>query len=326
MQSFEGTLLPGTGAVGRISIRFFYTGTYFYNHAEPHRRQPTLVTFPRFITHTATFFNLSGTRQFQTDKPQTWFREWLLKNFPTAGLWKRRGDSDGESDKDDDPWLKARVVDPADLKRFSKIAQPSLKEAESEPEDTEYFFEFIHYDYPTIVARIEAHSEFFTLTLFAPPGVKERGPRSLMPPEKGETFDVARIFEDYGPWLVPPEDGPKNNNPFHALYDSLMRTFPERTFAHFKGVVVGPDAFRPPGPAFPRPSDRGAIDPSVAAATAIFLREQKELFLTKSEEGNGTRTGLFAASDEDVKGVLLPARASDMHLRLRCTEKRRIQG
>jgi len=251
---------------------------YFYNHAEPHRRRPTLVTFPHFITHTATFF--SGAKE-----PQTAFRKWL-KMFE-VDAWQRRPVRYHQGKVV--PWA---VV----LNLFSQIAQPSFGEEKrrrrrlfSAPaglqaptpsaQDVEFFIELIHRKYPEIVARIEAHSEFFTLTLFKPLSGK---------------FNLATVYEEYGPQLVP-EGKPDCSNPFHALYAGLVKRFPGSTFAHFKGVVVGPKAFHPEkpypaAPAFPRPGDSGPMDPDVAASTAMFLRGQKEAF----------KKGLFAASDEDV--------------------------
>ena len=152
-----------------------------------------------------------------------------------------------------------------------------------------FSLEFIYRDYPKIVARIEAHLEFFTLTLFKP-----------LP----DPFDVATVYEEYEPRFVP-RDKPHLNNPFQALYTRLLKRFPRRTFVYFKGIVVDPKALRPisstpsaklwrrgsdPAPAFPRPGASGPIDPDTAASTAMFLRSQKEAF----------RKGLFAGSDEDV--------------------------
>ena len=256
----------------------FLHSDYFYNHAEPHRRRPTLVTFPRFITHTATYFG--------DKEPQARFKEWLMMFERDA--WRRRHIADSPGNPV--PWEKSEPVETDVWVRFSEIAQPSFDEEERlekkrrkvqapSPHDVEFAIELLHRDYAKIVARIEAHSEFFTLTLFKP----------LLDP-----FDVATVYEDYSPQFVP-QGKPDCSNPFHALYAGLVKRFPQSTFASFKGVVVGPKAFRsaapyPVAPKFPSPGDDAPIGRKLATATAMFLRGQKDAL----------KKGLFAANDKDV--------------------------
>lgn len=264
MQSGAERAPKGVEPERKTFKRKFLHPDYFYNHAEPHRRRPTLVTFPCFITHTATFFG-------KAKKPRAAFREWL--RMFEGDAWRR-----GSGTESADDWAKV-------LNRFSLIAQPSIDEEEqrqvatrSAPaHDVEFFIEVVPRNFPEIVARIEAHLEFFTLTLFKP-----------LPAE----FDVKTIYKDYYPQFVP-DPRPNCKIPFHALYASLVKHFPESTFANFKGVVVDPKVFNlwgGPAPAFPRPGDSAPLSSDKAADTAIFLRKQKDAFAE----------GLFAASDEDV--------------------------
>jgi len=251
----------------------FLHSDYFYNHAEPHRRRPTLVEFPCFITHTATFFG--------DKEPQSSFKEWL--QMFGRDPWRRRHVDDSPGNRV--PWQACKAVDATFLDSFSRIAQPSreeekgLQEKSAHDDDVEFVLELVHRDFADVVARIEAHSEFFTLTLF----------RLLR-----DQFDVATAYEDYSSQLVRGKE-PDSQNPFHPLYVSLETAFGKNTFAHFKGVVVGPQAFHssapyPAAPEFPLPGDNAPIGQHVATSTAMFLRGQKNAF----------KKGLFSASDKDV--------------------------
>jgi hypothetical protein len=236
--------------------------------------------FPRFITHTATLFG--------DQEPQARFLEWLL-NFDQSD-WRRRHVADSPGNPM--PWEKGDALDAKLLEPFSRIAQLSLEEQKrlqekglnvqlpsAHDDDVQFALEVVHRDRTEIIARIEAHSEFFTVTLFKP----------LLEP-----FKVATVYEDYGEDLVPGET-PNLKNPFHKLYDSLVAKFPHGTFAHFKGVVVGPKAFQPVdsypvAPKFPPPGENATIGRDLAMHTAMFLRGQKEAF----------KQGLFKGSDKDV--------------------------
>jgi hypothetical protein len=268
------------GGVGWSFKRELLHEDYFYNHAEPHRRRPTLVTFPCFVTHTATLYG--------DNRPQSKFKGWLM--MFAESTWRRRHVADSPANPV--PWQACDAVETKMLDRFSRIAQPSLDEekqiqkelvtkpiASTHDDDVEFALELVHRDHAEIVARIEAHSEFFTLTLF----------QVLSGP-----FDIATVYDEYGSALVP-GDRPDPENPFHKLYLCLLTEFAKKSFAHFKGVVVGPKAFHsaanyPVAPTFPPPGECAPIPCEVATSTAMFLRGQKDMF----------KKGLFAASDKDV--------------------------
>lgn len=166
------------------------------------------------------------------------------------------------------------------LARVLQTQDERPKEEENRDADAPFYMEFTYYgplrgqsvrDGETIVARVEAHLEYFTLTLFRP-----------LP----DSANIAKIYDES--YFVP-ADKLDLRNPFHRLYNDLADRFPRSTFANFKGVIVGPDAFPGTKPVFPPPDGSGSTR-KAAAQTAIFLREQKDLL----------KEGVFEARGDDV--------------------------
>ncbi|MEZ5961582.1 MAG: DUF3422 family protein [Hyphomonadaceae bacterium] len=235
---------------------------YFYTHSEPHRRRPTVVHFPQLITHTATYYAPN-----ETQFPRQAFENWLTNTFLTEqpGQWLMR-DPNGAGP--------GSPLDDALIKRFSQIAQRSTAEedqdrtvggAKSPPDfDVEFFLELEHVKLPGIVLRLEAHREYFCITLFRPLEANECSLSSCF-----------NLCDE----LAPQPGKLNSHNPLHKVYKAVADTFANATFANFQGVVLGSSSFED-GPFFPPYRGREPTDVELAK-TVQFLKRCKEDF------GNG---------------------------------------
>lgn len=237
---------------------------YFYIHSEPHRRRPTVVRFPQLVTHTATYYS-TNEKQF----PRRAFRNWLLNTFKPEHLGKAS------------PWVLRTTSNPTpDAKfdedfigRFSQVAQQSVAEEDenaSKPGkdnhdashfDVEFFIELQHAEHPQIVLRLEAHREYFCITLF----------RALAPDE----LSLRTCFDLCAELTPKPKHAELDaNNPFHMVYKSIAVTFKNATFANFQGIVLGKSCLEaaPETPFFPK---YGAAIPDETglAQTVRFLKQ-----------------------------------------------------
>lgn len=233
---------------------------YFYNHSEPHRRRPTVVQFPQIVTHTATYY-ANNERQF----PRRTFRDWLKNIFlgdaPSPWILRTQDGSTAE--------LSVNLVE-----RFSQVAQRSIAEEDaghdaasidlSFQSDVEFFIELQHSQRPDIVLRLEAHREYFCVTLF----------RTLKPSEASLSacFDLCAE-------LAPPLTKLDPRNPFHRVYKSIADTFGNATFANFQGVVLGRSNVAEP-PFFPTYGGATPSDEDLAKTVNFLTR-------CRNDFGNG---------------------------------------
>lgn len=219
---------------------------YFYNNSEAHRRRPTLVLFPQLVVHTATFYETPAEGEAQRGKKEqdgaAKFLAWLTEQF--SADWRRRppieqrqadgqrlpSDKDAESDERTpyEKWAAGIPFKPDFLRRFANAHENerTLRKKQPADDDVEFIFEARHRAAPEIVVRVEAHSEFFSITFFSPIATPET-------PLK-DTFDAAaaRFFPKDS--LQPAE----SDTPHQVLLRSVAKHFEQSTFAHFTGVVT----------------------------------------------------------------------------------------
>ncbi len=260
---------------------------YFYTHSEPHRQRPTIVKFPQFIVHTATFYAagvqptgnyLDGLRKrllggAHADAGAA-FEQWLTQ-FNDSEIWRRRTWTDSETDTatPEERWSKA---DPFDkhgfLEPFARICRPVQSETQGGDEEVEFFFEAVHRRAPDVVVRVEAHREYFCVGLFSPLQNEADG-------------GLRNYFQDMA--ALTPDDWQSQGH-FHPLFHSLARLFPNGTFANFRGVVCD-ERCMPPAPAGLRPSFApydATSDAPEPRNTERYLRSvRKELAASVFEAG-----------------------------------------
>jgi hypothetical protein len=258
----------------------FLHDDYFYAHSEPHRRRPTICSFPRLIVHTATYYQTSSSPRrrgwFAKKKPDplSQFRVWLgaFEQPP----WLRCLD-DGERER----------FEPAFLDRFSRAyemdergAGPALSTGRA---DFEFMFEAsCDHNGDDIIVRVERHAEYFTLTIFAP---LDQSKCSLI-----DYYGDAQAFVPSGIVAQEPKD------PFHALFWRMANLFPRCTFANFRGIVAHAGCLPPAeNGAKPRFGDFDRINNShqvdEARETEFYLRAQKDR-LAKSVFFSGDRDAI----------------------------------
>lgn len=253
---------------------------YFYIHSEPHRRRPTVVRFPQLVTHTATYYS-TNEKQF----PRRAFRNWLRNTF----LQKEIGAAHSWSVRSLSGAIDGNQISEEFFERFAQLAQQSVREEDSDvslpnnsarkgsPVDVEFFVELQHTHHPEIVLRLEAHREYFCITLFRPLAPQERSLSTC--------FDLCAE-------LVPSlKSGElKLDNPFHVVYRNIAETFPHATFANIEGVILGKSSFDDwdEKPFFPT---YGGSKPNEVqlAETVRFLKKCKD----------GFSAGVLAANRRD---------------------------
>jgi hypothetical protein len=269
----------------------FLIPEYFDVYSEPHRMRPTMVRFPQFILHVATFYENDGVYKLRTGK-QSPFRTWL-KCFETNG------------------WMRLRLGEPLPidsdaLDRFAGSGSGAAK-----GEESERVFEFVHPSQPDILARVEAHGEYFSLTLFCPIEIEAplgqgvlRVAASIagarlesswtLPSGSTPKFPLSFLYEDVGGALFPSSDHAEKENVYQDLITAIAERFPKLTFANFRAIVCSDHVFAAtpsPKPTFVHWDDQRGVAPDFCfTPTLQFLDAQWEHI----------RKSVYKSRDEDV--------------------------
>lgn len=257
---------------------------YFYAHSEPHRRRPTVSSFPRLIVHTATYYQSSSRPghargsvrqallQILGGRPvadaRSRFRD-FLRVFEDKQTWQRvLGDPiKGHSKLAFDAEFLKRFCSP--VPGAANSGHPARTNDSGEG-DFEFAFEAecCHQNADSVVVRVERHAEYFCVTVFAPLDVA-----------KGSLIDYYADAAQFFPQTYGGE-APRDH-PIRALFWHIAKQFPQCTFANFRGVVAHagclPPAHNSAKPRFGAYHRAGAsVQVDEARETEFYLRALKD--------------------------------------------------
>lgn len=250
---------------------------YFAVYTEPHRRYATVVSFPRFVIHTATYFDehVDCSRRFARWLGQLlagWSRR--VPSAPDSAAFRAR-QSFGVEELDESFFERFSAYNRGDLNEVTFFeALPPL--AEGEVRDMSV---------PQIVLRIEVHATHFSLTLFCPllphdarhlamHNGKAFAPRL----DARENYLLHRPYERLEAALAGPELGAASAA-IGKLFGALAEWGPA-TFANFRALILPDTAVdRETRPHFPDVLTQNLQpnDPETRRTTLFLLKHRETL-------------------------------------------------
>lgn len=269
--------------------------SYFASYAEPHRRYPTIIYYPRFVIHLAT-----------ECKDRVYLLNLLNETFITSeAQWRRRVPSTYETGGDG---TASGKIEPYEIEQFNKefferFVKFLRTDTNNPEEDSVSLDEVLSFEaIPPgidgkavkeesklhIIVRIEVHTTYFSVTIFVP---LKSDPRSYLAESNGQDFCGTKrttssfnfldqdIYTRIPDELVSSTSLGETARAMNCLVASLA-SFEKATFANFRGVIIPADLAG--ASSISRPEDMTESD------APCFLTPFESEFPEKAPLGNTT--------------------------------------
>jgi hypothetical protein len=276
----------------------FLVSEYYYTHSEPHRRRPSIVRFPLFVVHTATYYEDSAGEAANAEKLRS--NERTLSSEGRFLAWLMQFNSASDAGWSRPQGASERKIEASSLEMLSKYSETN----------GEYFLEMVHASAPDVLVRIEAHREYFSITLLAPIRMV-RGEQALIGapawrealdkvwPDEFQDLEKGALHQLYNTFdrALFPVDRPDPGNPFHMLFGSVVHDpikrdvehFPQLTFANFRGAVLPPDWL-----------GEGASKALFESIGSVRSERRQEVSIYLWKKRDEFKHGVFESGDKDV--------------------------